>query len=97
MRKRVRATPAKQRPHANPFGAADAQTLNQRRQEANRFIVRMLSKLVEDLPSMRFNQVLSSLGYQMPPEQYYEEPWETATKVATAAGELLNPRPRGVN
>ena len=49
---------------------------DQRRLEANREILRLLSEYLEAYPSMRFTQALYNLGLAGG-ERYNEEPWTT--------------------
>lgn len=49
---------------------------DQRRLEANREILRLLSEYLETHPSLRFTQALYNLGLAGD-ERYNEEPWTT--------------------
>ena len=48
------------------------------RQEANRKILELVSRAVEDFPDLRFHQILQIIGAERPAmDQWYEESDET--------------------
>lgn len=52
------------------------------RQEANRKILELVSRAVEDFPDWRFHQILQNLGVEQPAiDQWYEESEETLCNV----------------
>ena len=52
------------------------------RQEANRKILELVSRAVEDFPDWRFHQILQNLGVEQPAiDQWYEESDETLCNV----------------
>ena len=53
-----------------------------RRQEANRKIVELVAKAVEEFPDWRFHQILQNLGAESPGEdQWHEESEETLSSI----------------
>ena len=52
------------------------------RQEANRKILELVSKAVEEFPDWRFHQILQNLGVEQPAiDQWYEESDETLNNI----------------
>ena len=52
------------------------------RQEANRKILELVSRAVEDFPDWRFHQILQNLGAEKPAiDQWYEESDETLCNI----------------
>ena len=52
------------------------------RQEANRQILELVSRAVEDFPDWRFHQILQNLGAEKPAiDQWYEESDETLCNI----------------
>ena len=52
------------------------------RQEANRKILELVSRAVEDFPDWRFHQILQNIGVEQPAvDQWYEESEETLCNI----------------
>ena len=52
------------------------------RQDANRKILELISRVVEDSPDWRFHQILQNLGIEQPTiDQWYEESEETLCNI----------------
>ena len=52
------------------------------RQDANRKILELVSRAVEDFPDWRFHQILQNLGAEKPAiDQWYEESDETLCNI----------------
>lgn len=52
------------------------------RQDANRKILELVSRAVEDFPDWRFHQILQNLGVEQPAiDQWYEESEETLCNI----------------
>ena len=55
------------------------------RQEANRKIVELVAKAVEEFPDWRFHQILQNMGIEEPhDDQWYEESSETLSSIKKA-------------
>ena len=52
------------------------------RQEANRQILELVGKAVEEFPDWRFHQILQNIGAEMPgTDQWYDESVETLNNI----------------
>ena len=54
------------------------------RQEANRKILELVGKAIEEFPDWRFHQILQNIGIEKPgQDQWYEESTETLKNTET--------------